>query len=62
MATTRLVTPTKSAYDPPLIIKRILEQSLKFEPDREIVYRDLVGMNYRELNKRISRLANALKS
>lgn len=62
MATTRLVTPTKSAYDPPLIIKRILEQSLKFEPDREIVYRDLLRMNYRDLNKRIGQLANALKS
>ncbi|MCO6497916.1 MAG: fatty acid--CoA ligase [Chitinophagaceae bacterium] len=62
MVTSRLIKPTRSAYDPPMLIKSILEQSLKYEPDRAIHYRDLVQMNYRDLNKRICKLANALKS
>lgn len=62
MNTTRIVNPTKSAYNPPLLIKSILAQSLLYEPDREIYYRDLFHMNYRDLNKRVRQLANALKS
>ncbi|TXI35361.1 MAG: fatty-acid--CoA ligase [Niabella sp.] len=61
MSTPILITPTKSAYNPGLIIKSILEQSLHFEPDKEILYRDLYKMNYRDLNHRVAKLANALK-
>lgn len=62
MAETRKVVPTGSAYDPPLLIKSILQQSLKYEPGREIFYRDLVRMDYRRLNGRIAQLAHGLKS
>lgn len=59
---TRLIQPTKSAYNPPLLIKSILEQSLHYEPEREICYRDQVRMDYRTLNQRVARLANALNA
>lgn len=60
MISTRLIEATDAAYNPPLLIKSILKQSLTFEPDREIIYRDLVKMNYRKLNKRIAQLAHTL--
>ncbi len=50
------------AYKYPLLVKRILEYSLKLEPEREIHYRDMFKMNYYELNKRVRRLANVFKS
>jgi fatty-acyl-CoA synthase len=60
MIHTKILPKTKSAYAYPLLIKSILAQSLKYEPEREIVYRDLVRYNYFELNKRVCRLAHAL--
>lgn len=60
MIKTRLVEPTASAYGFPLLIKTILEQPLKLEPDREIVYRDQVRMTYRDFHKRVAQLAHAL--
>lgn len=60
MIHTKILPKTKSAYAFPLLIKSILEQSLKYEPNREIVYRDLTRFNYFELNKRIRKLANML--
>ena len=60
MSHTRILPKTKSAYEFPLLIKSLLAQSLKYEPEREIVYRDLTRFNYFELNKRIHRLANTL--
>jgi fatty-acyl-CoA synthase len=62
MNSSLLIRPTKSAYDPPLLIKSILEQSLHYEPEREIFYRDQFRMNYRTLNKRVAKLANALQA
>lgn len=62
MSTTRLIPPAASAYNPPLLIKSLLEQSLHYEPDHEIIYRDKFRMNYRTFNKRVARLANALNS
>lgn len=62
MASSRLITPTQSAYDPPMLIKSILAQSLLYEPEKEICYRDLVRMNYKGLNARIAQLAHALKA
>ncbi|HAI74858.1 MAG TPA: long-chain fatty acid--CoA ligase, partial [Microscillaceae bacterium] len=60
MIKTKLIPRTPSAYDPPLLIKSLLAQSLKYEPQREIVYRDLFRYNYVELNRRVRKLANML--
>lgn len=58
----QLIHPTKSAYAYPLLIKTLLETTLKYNSDNEIVYRDIFRMNYVEFNKRVARLANVLKS
>lgn len=60
MLTTRIIQSTPSAYNPPLLIKSILAQSMHYEPDNEIIYRDIFRMNYRTLNKRVAQLAHAL--
>lgn len=60
MITTKLIPRTPEAVEPPLLIKTLLAQSLRYEPHREIVYRDLFRMNYVEFNKRVRRLANLL--
>ncbi len=62
MIQTKLIPRTAEASEPPLLIKNILAESLKYEPDREIVYRDLFRMNYRQFNGRVRQLANALTS
>ncbi|GAA4449855.1 fatty acid--CoA ligase [Nibrella saemangeumensis] len=60
MLQTKLIPRTASAHEPPMLIKNLLAQSLKYEPQREIVYRDLFRMNYIEFNRRVRRLANML--
>ncbi len=60
MIQTKLVPRTPSAHEQPLLIKTLLAQSLRYNPTREIVYRDLFRMDYVEFNKRVRRLANAL--
>lgn len=60
MPATRIIHATHSAYNPPLLIKSVLEQSLHYEPENEIVYRDIFRMNYKTLHQRIARLAHAL--
>lgn len=60
MSTTKLIPRTSSAQEPPLLIKTLLAQSLKYEPGREIVYRDLFRMNYHTFNSRVRQLANLL--
>ncbi len=60
MNKTRIIPSTPSAYNQPLLIRSILAQSLLYEPDREIIYRDSFRMNYQTLNKRIAQLAHAL--
>jgi fatty-acyl-CoA synthase len=60
MTNTKLIPRTPSAYDSPLLIKSLLAQSLRYNPQREIVYRDLFRMDYFTLNKRIRKLANML--
>ncbi len=62
MLKTKILPPTEEAYAYPLLIKRILADSLKYEPNNEIVYRDLTRYNYFELNKRIRKLANVLRN
>jgi fatty-acyl-CoA synthase len=60
MIQTKLIPRTTEAYEPPLLIKDLLAQSLKYEPQREIVYRDLFRMNYVDFNRRVRQLANVL--
>jgi fatty-acyl-CoA synthase len=62
MLKTKILPSTEEAYAYPLLIKRILADSLKYEPTNEIVYRDLTRYNYFELNKRVRKLANVLKN
>ena len=47
-------------YNYPLIIKKLLKDSLIKSPDREIVYSDRHRYTYRDLNQRIARLADGL--
>ncbi len=60
MIQTKLIPRTAEAYEPPMLIKTLLAQSLKYEPHREIVYRDLFRMNYIQFNQRVRKLANTL--
>lgn len=60
MVTTKLIPRTPDAVEPPLLVKTMLAQSLRYEPQREIIYRDLFRMDYVEFNKRVRRLANVL--
>ncbi|WP_369959747.1 fatty acid--CoA ligase [Pseudomonas benzenivorans] len=60
MAKTKIIPPAQGAYDYPLLIKRLLLSGVRYQPDQEIVYSDKLRYNYRTLNERIQRLANAL--
>ncbi|CAN5580763.1 fatty acid--CoA ligase [soil metagenome] len=60
MIQTRLIPRTAEAHEPPMLIKTLLAQSLRYEPQREIVYRDLFRMNYVDFNRRVRQLANVL--
>jgi fatty-acyl-CoA synthase len=60
MIATKIIAPSPSAYNYQLLISRILEQPLKYKPDAEILYRDKSRYTYRDLQKRVSRLANFL--
>jgi fatty-acyl-CoA synthase len=58
----RKITTTPSAYSYPLLIKQLLHTPMVYAPDQEIVYRDLMRHTYRDLYKRIHRLASALSA
>ena len=60
MLKTRLIPRTASAYESPLIIKMLFDQITRYNPEREIVYRDLFRMNYHTFDKRVRQLANVL--
>lgn len=60
MIQTRLIPRTAEAQEPPMLIKTLLAQSLRYEPQREIVYRNLFRMNYVDFNRRVRQLANVL--
>ncbi|MFK4751833.1 fatty acid--CoA ligase [Oceanobacter antarcticus] len=57
---TKIVAPTEQAYQSPLLIKSLLLSGKRYEPTREIVYRDLIRYDYTTLYQRICRLANVL--
>src|SRR4030042_6956840 len=56
----RTIYRTPSAYYYPLLIKQLLHNVLRYAPEREIVYRDVARLSYREFYGRIHRLASAL--
>ena len=58
---TRMIQPTPSAHPGGLLIKSILQASQRFEPDNEIVYQGAQRYRYRDLSKRVCRLANLLR-
>jgi non-ribosomal peptide synthetase component E (peptide arylation enzyme) len=58
--TGRVVAAAKSAYQYPLIVKQLWHAPLLQAADQEIVNRDLKRFTYRELRRRVGRLASAL--
>ncbi|MDH4558013.1 fatty acid--CoA ligase [Pseudomonas sp. BN417] len=60
MLKTKIIPAAQGAYDYPLLIKSLLLSGVRYEPEQEIVYADKLRYNYRTLNERIQRLANAL--
>ncbi|GBC63972.1 fatty acid--CoA ligase [Desulfonema ishimotonii] len=59
--TVRKIERAPLAYDYPLLIKNLLRPPLRYSPQQEIVYKDIIRYNYLTLEKRIARLANLLK-
>ncbi len=59
--TENLIEKTTFASSFPLLIKSLLYSPIVKNPDQEIVYRDAHRFTYREFEKRVCRLANALK-
>lgn len=60
--TAKLIEPTPSAYQFPLLIKNLLRTPVTYAPDQEIVYRDQFRYTYKDFGQRVAKLANALKS
>ena len=58
----RLAEPAPEAYSYPLLIKHLLHTPLATAPHQEIVYRDRSRYTYRDLRRRITRLAAGLRS
>jgi len=56
---TRLIESTTSAYAYPLLIKRLLMSTARFEPNNRIHYQDQ-SFSYDEFRQRVARLAHAL--
>jgi fatty-acyl-CoA synthase len=54
------ISRTLSAFDDQLLIKNLLFCPVVHAPDQEIVYRSSFRFSYRELHRRIRRLANVL--
>ena len=60
MAQPRILKPADNAHQYQLLIKRLLMSGPRYNPDQEIVYADRSKYTYKDLVKRIHRLANAL--
>ncbi|HET6421047.1 MAG TPA: fatty acid--CoA ligase [Geobacteraceae bacterium] len=58
--TDSLIHHATSSYDYPLLIKHLLFNPVEYDPCREIVYRRRHRYTYRDLRRRVHRLANAL--
>ncbi len=59
---TQAVFEPGTPYSYPLIIKKLLDTSLLYVPDQQIVYRDLHNYTYRDMGARVGKLANMLTS
>jgi len=57
---TRIIDRAANAYHYPLLIKHLLTFPMHYTPEKEIVYRDKERFNYRQLFRRITRLASGL--
>ena len=57
--TASLIQRTASAYTYPLLIKNMFLAPVVDNPDQEIVYRDQLRYSYRDMRRRVCRLANA---
>ena len=60
MLQTRILPSAKNAHASPLLIKSLLLSGVRYEKNREIVYRDQLRYNYATFVERIARLANVL--
>jgi len=49
--TVKIINPTQSAYNYPLLIKNILNTPLIYSPDQEIIYRDNLRYSYSTFQK-----------
>ncbi len=58
----RLVTPTPSAYEYPLLVKQLLINALALNAHQEITYRGETRYSYADLRRRIGQLASMLES
>lgn len=56
----KILKPTPSAYQYPLLIKHLLSAPLNYAPQQEIIYRDLFRYTYKDFAQRLSGLANGL--
>ncbi|MEG0938672.1 MAG: fatty acid--CoA ligase [Comamonas sp.] len=59
-STDNLLQPTPSAYAYPLLIKQLLINAMSLHGDQEITYRGEMRYQYRDFQRRIGQLANAL--
>jgi acyl-CoA synthetase (AMP-forming)/AMP-acid ligase II len=59
--TTKIITPTPSAYNYPLLIKQLLDTPLIYSPNQEIVYRDSFRYDYKTFGQRVKQLAAMLE-
>lgn len=59
---TRIIQRTPSAHSYPLLIKQLLNNTIHYAPNREIVYRDLARFTYTDFYDRINRLAAGLSA
>lgn len=60
MLQTRILPAAEQAHAAPLLIKSLLLSGVRYESQREIVYRDQLRYNYRTFVERVARLANVL--
>lgn len=60
MLQTRILPSAKNAHAAPLLIKNLLLSGARYEPQREIVYRDQLRYTYATFVQRVARLAHVL--
>jgi len=58
----KIIEKDASVYSFQLLIKHLLRTPVIYAPDQEIIYRDVFRYTYREMEKRVARLANALSA